>query len=415
MYVRLVIAVEDDSIHCSEFMCAFSILPICTSGSFGSVYLFASFRCSITSFRSSYICFSCESSVSAIEYVWPRSRSIWPMRDSSCSSGTMHSSSSVCCAVMNSSSCSIAFCSAFTFMTASLRATIFSPFASSMLSQAFTCVAWLVNSFSCSSSSSVHLLMNSSSWKNLSCWLAATAADWVVCVLVVRLAARPTLVPAVDAAVLVVVAAGVVVAVPDAPSDSVFCSAGLDRPNPPNDRGAGAAAAVAVVVAGAARAAPSGLMPVVVPAVASEGVAAVPAAVPPSGAPKESVPKPPAAGAVDVVAPAGFRDRVGAAAPVPPVEPKVGVEPKENPPVGAVLVAAAPRENPPVVAVVVVGVPNEKFIVVMRVSLRNEVNNRLNLTRPTETRNTRAINGKRQTTGVVEQLVEQFAGFQTAR
>lgn len=79
----------------------------------------------------------------------------------------------------------------------------------------------------------------------------------------------------------------------------------------------------------------------------------------PSDAPNESVGRAPPVDAVEVVA-VGLSERVAGA--VMPVEPKVGVAPKENP-VVAVLVAGAPSEKPPVVAaVVVVGVPNEKFI-----------------------------------------------------
>ena len=54
--------------------------------------------------------------------------------------------------------------SSLTFSTASFREIILSPLATSILSQALTWVAWFRKVFSCSSSSSVHLLMSSSSW-----------------------------------------------------------------------------------------------------------------------------------------------------------------------------------------------------------------------------------------------------------
>lgn len=48
------------------------------------------------------------------------------------------------------------------------------------LSQVLTCVAWFINTFSCSSNSNVYLLISSSIWANDS-WLAGfVVADWVV-------------------------------------------------------------------------------------------------------------------------------------------------------------------------------------------------------------------------------------------
>ena len=63
---------------------------------------------------------------------------------------------------------------------------IFSPFRIRSWSQALTWVAWLMNTFSRSSSSMVHLLMFSSSC--LKVRLAPDAAELVVLVTLVRLA-----------------------------------------------------------------------------------------------------------------------------------------------------------------------------------------------------------------------------------
>lgn len=66
---------------------------------------------------------------------------------------------------------------ALTFAT---RWCTFSPFVTSSLSQAATDAAWLRNTFSCSSRSTDHLLMDSSNWRNVRADPVGAAAAVVV-------------------------------------------------------------------------------------------------------------------------------------------------------------------------------------------------------------------------------------------
>lgn len=115
----------DISIHCNDVMCAFKMRPICTTGSLEFCNLLTSFRCSITSLKSSDIWRSWVSKFSANEYVCAFSKSLCGILSTSFFNGAINSSSSVCCVSINFNSSSRHFCSLFTFSTALLKSTIY--------------------------------------------------------------------------------------------------------------------------------------------------------------------------------------------------------------------------------------------------------------------------------------------------